>query len=260
MRTRENLLFLRSSHYSPCSLLSALCSLLYAKYIVAMIKERKTGKLIDTLLLVRAQLLSLKPLLLLLSLIPLVSALSAQGISYEQGLHYCDSLGRAINQQNAATGERTMLRADCLTGAMLPDFTATTIDGKTIDRNYFLGKVTVISFWMKTCGPCIAEIPGLDKIKEKFGTEEVNYLAIGRCNEEEADIFLKAHPWTFDHVRNGLPVIENVFRFLWGYPVNMIIDKKGKIVLCFNGGYSGPGAVQIIQDRLVPVIVEELGK
>ncbi len=201
-----------------------------------------------------------RSLLLCLAMVLLLIRLTGQGFSYEQGLHYCDSLGRDINQRNAATGERTMLHADCLTGAMLPDFTATTLDGKVIDRRYFLGKVTVMSFWMKTCGPCIAEIPGLDKIKERFGTEKVNYLAIGRCNEEEADIFLKAHPWTFEHVRNGLPLIENVFRFLWGYPVNMIIDKQGKIVLCFNGGYSGPGAVQIIQDRLVPVIEAELGK
>jgi peroxiredoxin len=189
-----------------------------------------------------------------------LSSLSAQAISYDEALQSCAQQRDEIYKQNEATGDRRMLRATCLTGAMLPSFTAKTMDGKTIDSTYFKGKVTILSFWMKTCGPCIAEIPGLDKIKEKFGTDKVNYLAIGRCDEADAEAFLKLHPWSFEQVSDGLPLIENVFRFMWGYPVNMIIDKKGEIVMCFNGGFPGEWAVQHIQDELVPKIEEELEK
>ena len=189
----------------------------------------------------------------------LVSSLSAQGFSYEQGLQNCDSARQELNKQIEATGKWMGLKAECLTGANLPDFTATTMDGKTIDRNYFLGKVTLINFWMKSCGPCISEIPGLSKLKEEFGTEKVNFLAIGRCNEDEARAFLALHPWNFDQVKNGLPLIEEVFKFGWGYPVMLLVNKKGQIVLAFNGGVVGDSG-QIVHDRLKPRIEEELGK
>ncbi len=196
---------------------------------------------------------------LLFFLLLLVSGLSAQSYSYEEGLRRCDSIRTEINKQNEATGQMSRLQADCLTGVMLPEFIATTLDGKTIDRSYFLGKVTLINFWMKSCGPCIAEIPGLSKLKDEFGTENVNFLAIGRCNEDEARIFLEKHPWNFDQVKNGLPLIEDVFKFGWGYPVMMLVNKHGEIVLSYNGGYGGENG-QFVHDRLKPLIREELLK
>ena len=196
---------------------------------------------------------------LLISLLLLVSGLSAQGFSYEEGLQNCDSARQELNKQIEATGQWMGLKAECLTGANLPDFTANTMDGKTIDRNYFLGKVTLINFWMKTCKPCISEIPGLSKLKDEFGTEKVNFLAIGRCNEEDAEAFLAKYPWNFDHVKNGLPLIEDVFKFGWGYPVMMLVNKQGQIVVAFNGGVVGDNG-QIVHDRLKPLIEEELGK
>ena len=172
---------------------------------------------------------------LLFFLFLLVSGLSAQAFSYEEGLQNCDSDRNELNKQIEATGKWMGLSAECLTGANLPDFTATTMDGKIIDRNYFIGKVTLINFWMKTCKPCISEIPGLSKLKDEFGTEKVNFLAIGRCNEEEAKKFLALHPWNFDQVKNGLPLIEDVFKFGWGYPVMMLVNKQGQIVKRYVG-------------------------
>jgi len=188
-----------------------------------------------------------------------ISSLSAQGFSYEEGLKNCDSARQVLNKQIEATGKWMGLRAECLTGANLPDFTATTMNGKTIDRNYFLGKVTLINFWMKTCGPCISEIPGLSKLKDEFDTEKVNFLAIGRTNEAETDTFLNLHPWNFDQVLNGKPLIEDVFKFGWGYPVTMLVNKKGQIILSFNGGVIGDSG-QIVHDRLKPLIQAELSK
>jgi thiol-disulfide isomerase/thioredoxin len=188
-----------------------------------------------------------------------ISGLSAQGFSYEEGLKNCDSLKQELNKQIEATGKWMGLRAECLTGANLPDFTVTTMDGKTIDRNYFLGKVTLINFWMKTCGPCISEIPGLGKLKDEFDPEKVNFLAIGRTDEAETIEFLQKYPWNFEQVLNGKPLIEDVFKFSWGYPVTMLVNKKGQIILSFNGGVIGDSG-QIVHDRLKPLIQAEMLK
>jgi thiol-disulfide isomerase/thioredoxin len=188
-----------------------------------------------------------------------ISFLSAQAFSYEEGLKNCDSARVELNKQIEASGKWMGLKAECLTGANLPNFTTTTMDGKTIDRNYFLGKVTVINFWMKTCKPCISEIPGLSKLKDEFATDNVNFLAIGRTSEEETIAFLNLYPWNWDQVKNGQPLIEEVWKFGWGYPVTMLVNKKGEIILSFNGGVIGDNG-QIVHDRLKPLIQAELGK
>ena len=188
----------------------------------------------------------------------LISGLSAQGYSYEEGLKNCDKV-KAELSKGQPEGTWIRLTADCLEGAQLPDFTATTMDGKTIDKKYFEGKVTLINFWMKTCGPCISEIPGMNKLKDEFGTEMVNFLAIGRCNHEDGVAFLQKYPFHFDQVDNGQPLIEDVFKFGWGYPVTMLVNKKGQIVSSFNGGVMGDSG-QIVHDKLKPMIEAELAK
>jgi thiol-disulfide isomerase/thioredoxin len=188
----------------------------------------------------------------------MTSMLSAQGFSYEEGLKNCDSI-KAELSKNVPEGGWVRLQADCLIGAQFPDFTAVTMDGKTIDKNYFKGKVTLVNFWMKTCGPCISEIPGMNKLKDEFGTEKVNFLAIGRCNHEDGVAFLQKYPFHFDQVDNGQPLIEDVFKFGWGYPVTMLVNKKGEIVMSFNGGVMGDSG-QIVHDRLKPMIEAEILK
>ena len=193
------------------------------------------------------------------ALLLVLTSLTAQEYTYQDGLKKCDSIRQELNKQIEKTGQWQGLRAECLTGALLPEFTATTMDGKTIDRNYFLGKVTVINFWMKTCGPCISEINGFNRLKDHFGTEKVNFLSIGRTNEEETVAFLQLHPWNFDQIKNGKPLIEDIFKFGWGYPVTMVVNKQGRIIECFNGGVVGDDG-QIVQNRLTPLIEQELGK
>lgn len=187
----------------------------------------------------------------------IASMMAAQGYSYEEGLRKCDSI-KAELSKDVLPGSWVRLTADCLTGAQIPEFTATTMDGKVIDKKYFEGKVTLINFWMKTCGPCISEIPGLSQLKDEFG-ERVNFLAIGRCNHEEAVAFLQKYPWNYDQVDNGQPLIEDIFKFGWGYPVTMLVNKKGQIVSSFNGGVMGDGG-QIVHNRLKPMIEAELAK
>ncbi len=72
---------------------------------------------------------------------------------------------------------------DGLIGAQLPDFFATSIDGKTIDKNYFADKVSVINFWFEGCHPCEEEMPGFNKLnaKSRDSTTASTTLPRHRC-------------------------------------------------------------------------------
>ncbi|MBK9981283.1 MAG: TlpA family protein disulfide reductase [Saprospiraceae bacterium] len=120
--------------------------------------------------------------------------------------------------------------ADCLIGAQLPEFTATTMEGKKVDKNYFKGKVSVINFWFKGCMPCQMEMPAFNNLMEKYKSKAVNFLAIGRNTPDVITDFLVEHPFHFDHIADGDPIIGGAFHTKWGYPVTLVVDKHLKII------------------------------
>lgn len=76
----------------------------------------------------------------------------------------------------------------------LPDFTAKTLDGQTVQLSSFAGKVVILNFWASWCGPCVEEVPSLIKLVKEF-KGEVQLVAIsGDSNRNDIDVFLKSFP------------------------------------------------------------------
>jgi thiol-disulfide isomerase/thioredoxin len=58
-------------------------------------------------------------------------------------------------------------------GKPAPDFSLTLLDGpgkvKTITKAELAGKVVLIDFWATWCGPCLMELPEIQKLIENYG-------------------------------------------------------------------------------------------
>ncbi len=121
-----------------------------------------------------------------------------------------------------------------LIGAQLPDFVATSLDGKTIDKNYFAGKVSAINFWFEGCHPCEDEMPVFNKLVDRYKGQDVNFLAIGLNSPKDIKDFLQRSPFNFDHIGYGEPIIMDTFKMEWGYPITFVADKDMKIVSIFE--------------------------
>lgn len=122
-----------------------------------------------------------------------------------------------------------------LIGAQLPDFVATSLDGKTIDKNYFAGKVSVINFWFEGCHPCEDEMPVFNKLVDRYKDQDVNFLAIGLNSPKDVKDFLQRSPFNFDHIAYGEHIIKDTFKMAWGYPITFVADNDMKIVSIFKG-------------------------
>ncbi len=88
----------------------------------------------------------------------------------------------------------------------------------------FEGKPTLLNFWFTKCIPCIAEIPGLEALKKKYGSK-VNFVAVTFNNENEVKSFLLKREFNFEHIVDAQQFIQEIG--LNTYPRNLLLDKNG---------------------------------
>ena len=66
------------------------------------------------------------------------------------------------------------------------DFTAMDKDGKTVKLSDFKGKKVYINMWASWCGPCMREIPELEKTYKKLkNNKDIVFLSMTSPNDSE---------------------------------------------------------------------------
>jgi thiol-disulfide isomerase/thioredoxin len=177
-------------------------------------------------------------------------------VTYEEGLENCNQMLELEMKDNP--NGLFFVGAHCLVGSQIPEFETTSLEGRKINRELLKGKLSILNFWFISCPPCVAEIPGLNSIVEKFGTHQINYIAIGRDSQLDIADFLNQHPWQFEQISDGNQIIQDNFKLRWGFPTTFLLNKNAEIVLAFSGGKTDSTAVEEIQNILIPVIEREL--
>lgn len=117
----------------------------------------------------------------------------------------------------------------------LPAFELTDLNGKTISSASLKGKPTLINFWNTACGPCIAEMPQLSKLKDKYG-HQMNFVSVTDDRSTEMDLtgFLKNKGFNYPVLENGGDY-KNLLK-ITALPRNIFIDKDG-VVRYIQGNY-----------------------
>jgi cytochrome c biogenesis protein CcmG, thiol:disulfide interchange protein DsbE len=109
------------------------------------------------------------------------------------------------------------------------------INSEPLELEKLKGKIVVLDFWATWCGPCIAGIPKLNAMAEKYAADVV---FIGICHprgaEKMADTVTAkgiAYPVAVDTDSEAIMAYK-----VNGFPDYHIIDREGKVVLadCAN--------------------------
>lgn len=106
----------------------------------------------------------------------------------------------------------------------LPSFVSLSLKYKKVDISNLDGKPTLLNFWFTSCAPCIAEMPGLNQIMNKY-KGKVNFIAITYENKKSVESFLKKHKYNFIQIAGASEFIDTLG--IKNFPKNIFIDRKG---------------------------------
>ncbi len=122
----------------------------------------------------------------------------------------------------------------CLIGKPIPGLEFKTIHGKVYNDSDLRGKVLVVNFWFKSCAPCVAEMPSLNKLYTEFKDENVLFIGFATDSEQALKpTYLNTGKFLFDIVPNSRSIANQFYFF--GYPTTYIVDQKGRIVKAWTG-------------------------
>jgi thiol-disulfide isomerase/thioredoxin len=130
----------------------------------------------------------------------------------------------------AATGGARELKA-------APPLVLEKIDGSgTVSLAEQKGKVVLVDLWATWCAPCIAELPHLQALSEKFGPDDFLMLGIVLESGEPGEVqeFVAEKNVRYPQVLGEEDTKDSFGPFL-GYPTKYLIDREGRVVKRYFG-------------------------
>ncbi|HXX13673.1 MAG TPA: TlpA disulfide reductase family protein [Candidatus Eremiobacteraceae bacterium] len=114
-------------------------------------------------------------------------------------------------------------------GSRMPDFTLKDLDGHEISSNNLRSSVVVIDFWATWCKPCEKEMPGYQRLVDRYGSRGFNVIGLKldtRKDLQDARAFA-----TKIGVRYPLAIATDDLKAKFGginaLPTAMIYDRLG---------------------------------
>lgn len=99
-------------------------------------------------------------------------------------------------------------------------------DGQPMDFRAMKGKVVLVNFWATWCPPCVAEMPGMQDLYEKFG-DRIEFMFIARDEQDRVERFISKNTYSFPvYFEKTAPPSEMRSNSL---PTTYLIDKTGAI-------------------------------
>ena len=154
--------------------------------------------------------------------------------------------------------EARMSRIELL-GKPAPPINGTDVDGKPVSLRGVKGKVVLVDFWSTWCPPCVAAVPQLNTLADRYRDRGLEILGVNvdALHEDVKDVktaltvvrrFLVDHgsSWTCLLSGTGTDPITKAYG-VSEIPANYLIDRDGKVI-----------ALELTGPALEPAIVRAL--
>jgi thiol-disulfide isomerase/thioredoxin len=146
-----------------------------------------------------------------------------------------DRYGRSVTMTPLA--EKRPPRAILLAGYPAPEFDFVDLQGVSRRLMDYRGKVVLLDFWGTWCGPCVASVPGLVAVYEKYHAKGFEIIGIAAEDKREDLLAFTAEkrmnwPQTIESDNGPLATLYRIT----GFPSYFLIGADGRIVVAAPGG------------------------
>lgn len=124
--------------------------------------------------------------------------------------------------------------------------------GKELDAANLRGKVVFINFWATWCPPCLAEMPSIDKLREKFkDRDDLVFFMV----DVDGKLIQSGEFMVRKKLNLPVHIAKDKIPEYWlgsSIPTTVILDKSGEMVVRHEGmaDYSSSDVFDFIQELL----------
>ena len=173
-----------------------------------------------------------------------------------------DQEQEAQGEGSAADGGQTEASEEEPDAIPAPDFTWEDQYGNSHTLSDYKGKTVFLNFWATWCGPCQSEMPEIQELYERYGSNEGDLIVLGVANPktedqpynndgtvEEVAQFLEENGYTFPTVMDTTG--ETLMAYgISAFPTTFMIDPEGNVFGYVPGAISGDLMESIVQQTM----------
>lgn len=153
-----------------------------------------------------------------------------------------------------AFGEKFAVLKRSVVNQSIRDFALPAMAGGTVALEKLRGKVVVLDFWATWCGPCKQSFPHLQKVYDRFkSNDDVVIYAVntferssGDARTQAVEKFIADNKYSFPVLFDSDVASSNGIQSI---PTQFVIDKKGRIQF-INVGFEGPQMVEELSMKI----------
>ncbi len=146
---------------------------------------------------------------------------------------------------------RTAARPSEWIGKPAPEFEVQDLKGEELSLEKYKGHVVLLDFWATWCGPCIAELPNVKKVYEKYKDQKFQIIGISLDRAQkplETMIEKDGLSWVHHWDQGGQ--IANQYK-VTGIPSMFLLDGQGVIRKAGLRGHAlGTAVAELVEENL----------
>ena len=117
------------------------------------------------------------------------------------------------------------------------DLIFNTLKGERISFNGLNGKPVLVTFWATSCGVCMADLPQLTALHEKYASKGLEMFSVAMPYDKEDKVRAVAKRVPFHVVLDSKAVVNNAFGQIMFTPTNVLIKPTGEVALMELGPF-----------------------
>ena len=124
-------------------------------------------------------------------------------------------------------------------------------DGRRLTLADFRGRVVLLNFWATWCGPCVVEMPSLDRLQARLGGADFTVVALSQDRggaEVVAPFYRRLGLAGLGVYLDPLNRVARAFA-VQGLPTTIILDRQGRAVGALEGPaeWDSPEAMALVE-------------